>query len=1732
MAKKPSTKKDIWKQEFANTHKNEGRGAIEKRENFVRSQGGNEWDVKGFDRFMDYRTARKEMYEPGNTEATSSFTQSYNNNQEKLQEKWDKEAEEKRITKEAETKNAQEVERVQKTYGNKHPKENSFISDLIKIGTLATKQALTKKPQTDDALQLALDYVKKGIKPNDATSEIARGISRTTNTFAFGLPKEIAKDKAAEYHQTNRKSGSQMADVFLKDFEERKGGEKAADFVYDALGYLAPASKLYGTLNASKAGKALTNYGSQSIGKRLASEAGKGAIIGNLLSNAEVGAREAVNPADYNWKDNAKQIAFGTATGAIADPALYGLGKGIGKGFESASNKAMKNILPDKNEASKRLSQLVKEYHQEQAPLPNKPDPRGMNDLIPSGSDITNPKFVSKLNSQTKPEVTVPKYGQSLDEILANPRPDIPEIPVPKINEPVQKADTSPIDSEIETLTRQIEQVNNQPKPKTKTEIDDALRSLEINDGYLSSSKTKGKISDADYRQKIQENELKRESLLNENQVYTHDVADELKPSWNNDAKSFELGDYSAKKAYGGGLTVKKGSETIGKFRTEEDAKRFMQESVATEKGIDVSFDKEGVLNWKSTYDESSKKWDIQAGDYSIHRGGKDNWTVKNKNDVIGTYKNEKKAQEVAQRHYDSQSKVSEEAIGIEQRLNELSQQREGLLNPPKNETMVQQEPPLKTEVTQSQRPENLPHVDGERQHFNTIANSDKISPELLERIQQADRTYTPMTNKEQVDFANEYVSKDIEQAYQFVKNTDKLDPRHIAVGHRLIDEFQKAGNFDKALDVVEVLAEHGTKSGQNVQAFSLYNKLSPEGQLLRAQRRVNQINEHISNPKKQVKLTEQNIQDITHAADSIQKMTGQQEQTNNVIKIMDSIKNGKTATDVELETVRSFVDDAKKFIGDLDVKPAKVKPVKDVRTRDKIVNHMNSAEEAARQRILARKNRANSLPVDIFYDYTVIGASKIAKGTVKFADFSEQMVKEFGDDIKPYIQQVYNKAVETFNLQSQSMTAKRLSEVEKITNKALKDKSLSEDEAEVIREFASRIGNMSGDARLEASMELQSTLQALERPTFGQMLSTAQTIAQLFNPKTIVRNAFGNELFYRLEQINKLVATPVDIARSKLFGKERTITFISNNQGHYWENFFTGGKAGWKGVNPLGLNTAYDIGSPAFSSNAQNLGFVKKALVSKWNPLKYLEKGLGATLRSFDNAGYMRAYNKTIGELATLRAINEGLKGDAKKQAIQTYIREADQNMIDIADQYGKYATFQDNTKLSTLLTKAKQGMNEISTKAVTFGMAPTKDFGFGDLILKYPKTPGNLIMRALEYSPAGVVRGVSLLKDAMKTKNPLTTKESTLAFTRAITGTAGFSLLGFHLADLGILTGRGDTDYEVATLERNAGKQPNSVNVSALKRYVQSGLNKDAAKLQEGDTFYSYDWAQPISMAIALGVGVNQSVKENKNPSALDMGKSAVNSAVDTVVNMSVLSGLNNFINGYQGEGWTEKAEGVAKGALSSFVPTALNQVRQLNDNTARTTHDDTFTGETLNRAKNRIPSAEKSLPPAYDTLGNERETYQNGSNNPINVLLNPSFVSKYQPSAEEKFVIDFINKNGDKKVAPYLAKKKLDGQKLTGEQYAELQSIMGTETQKGFKDVIPDLKGETDIEKISKTLRKVIRDAAKTAKGEIKRQLVTQKQLDEANKKYDLNAETVNSRIAKGWTIQRALTTPWDE
>lgn len=966
------------------------------------------------------------------------------------------------------------------------------------------------------------------------------------------------------------------------------------------------------------------------------------------------------------------------------------------------------------------------------------------------------------------------------------------------------------------------------------------------------------------------------------------------------------------------------------------------------------------------------------------------------------------------------------------------------------------------------------------RGFVETLQESPKTSEEVASTLETNPKSYYEVKpNVTSAEQANANIAQGLDETYRKVMTVNnKNDYAEVVFsGHRLIDEYGKLGgeeNIKKAVDVAEKMAELGTKWGQGIQAFSGYNRLTPEGVLVHAQRIAKKVNENLPIGAKPAEVTSQMADQLMDLATTGQQMGTTKGLANDVLTIIERAKTGEKLTAEETAKIKQLISEARKFVKSPGIKEAK--PIQNVRVRDTVIEFFDKQEMEAMARIKARRSRLNTTPIDEYADWAIVGASKLAKGTVKFAKWSEDMVKTLGEEIRPHLEDIYSKATELFN-SKKSLKPRELSNVEKIAEKVIKSKNVGEAEAKEIRTMASKVANLSGDAKDVASQDLQFVLNQLERPTVGQRISMGQTIMQLFNPKTWTRNIIGNEVFYRLERLNKYVSTPIDWATSKLTGKERTITFAKAGQGGYWEGFLKGAKAGLKGVNPEGLTTQFDIKGTMFKS--------------KLNPLHWLEKGLGLALKGFDYAAYLRAKNQTIGELATLRAMNEGLKGEARNLAINQYVREADENIIAVAEEYGKYVTYQDNNVLSMALTKVKRALN--------LG----QDFGFGDMVLKYPKTPGALIMRGIEYSPAGFLRSAYQLKPLLQGK-PANSREAILALSRAITGTTGLTGMGYFLADKGIITGAASKDKDLRELQRQAGEGAYQVNGSALTRWVKSGFNPAEAETREGDTLFSYDWMQPIAMAISLGANIQQNVKEQKEPLS-NVGQTVVSSiegGLSTMVEQPVLQGILKLTQGYSdGEGLMKNITNIAKEVPASFTPTLLNQLRAANDNTKRVTYNPSPIMESLAKAQAKVPGYAANLPIDYDTLGRPKLTYQD--NSWFNVFLNPAFVNKYELTPSAKLVIDIYKQTGETKQVPRVVNKYLIVDKhdidptirrgqtvkidLTPEEFSELQRITGTLVNDKLSRMSPRRNADEQIEAIVN----VLNDAGEKGRNYIKRQ-----------------------------------------
>jgi len=603
------------------------------------------------------------------------------------------------------------------------------------------------------------------------------------------------------------------------------------------------------------------------------------------------------------------------------------------------------------------------------------------------------------------------------------------------------------------------------------------------------------------------------------------------------------------------------------------------------------------------------------------------------------------------------------------------------------------------------------------------------------------------------------------------------------------------------------------------------------------------------------------------------------------------------------------------------------------------------------------------------------------------------------------------------------------------------KDVKLGKDTIEQISTLAKRMGEATDPfMKVELGQEIQSILSKIPEPGILKKVSTIQTMAQLLNPKTVLtRNPLGNEIFYRLERVNKYAASAVDFARSTLTGADRQVTFHSVKQGEYWKNWLAGLKAGWKGVSPSGLDTQFEIHAPAFKE--------------KWNPLTYLEKALGVSLRSFDHAAYKRGVNQTLGELGWLQARNEGLTGAARREAAKNHANNASDKMLQIADDYGKYITFQDNNVLSKTLSGVKKTLN--------LG----QDFGIGDLVIKYPKTPGALIMRGLDYSPAGFLRSAYLVSEPfLKRGAKADVREIEVALSRAITGTLGLTGLGYYLADKGIITGRSEENKKVTGLEKSIGGGRYQVNLSALKRWALSGFQDTS--IQENDRLYTYDWAQPVALALSLGANMNEAVVSSEQKRATrgllagvpGTAESSISGAIESITEQPLFTGIKNL---FGGQGPVQAGLDVVEGMPSSFTPTLLNQFRQVVDPVQRETWNPSLLSRSINRVKARLPGLSESLPKRFDVFGKESKVMENP--NAFNIFLNPGFTSTYRPTPAAQLVLEIYDSLGETKQLPRVAPRYLVFQgkrvNLTGGQISAFQENIGKATEAIFSGLAGD-------------------------------------------------------------------------
>lgn len=521
-------------------------------------------------------------------------------------------------------------------------------------------------------------------------------------------------------------------------------------------------------------------------------------------------------------------------------------------------------------------------------------------------------------------------------------------------------------------------------------------------------------------------------------------------------------------------------------------------------------------------------------------------------------------------------------------------------------------------------------------------------------------------------------------------------------------------------------------------------------------------------------------------------------------------------------------------------------------------------------------------------------------------------------------------------------------------------------------------------------------------RKQISETAGGVQTVAQLGNPRFVVRNVIQHVAFGKQERTATRIAAALDWAISKGTGKGRQVFAPRGSDlASYIRNW---GKA----------ITAYKKGEPL--PGRPNADYIT-ADANK------LDKGVRKVMNWIneipDAANWQTRFEQSL----------QSIVGNQKRLKAPLDMDGA----IDQAMMEANKASLRDPNFISSALLSLKQGLNKLSSPV--FG---SDKFGAGDFILKYAQTPGALLRRGLERSPLGLFQ---VAKEAA-TPGPFRRRNTLLALSRVAEGAATGAGLGAALAAAGVLVGPEEESRSGKAMEREEGVRGYSLNASALLRRLSGDFD---SKMQEGDQLYSIDWLQPWAMNLSAGAAVYNLYEQGKLggvSGAKASGEAVYNSlakTLDVMGDQSVLKNLARFADRAKGETFGQITwsfmKAVGLDVPSSFVPSLARQARQVVDPMERDTRAEQrggfsgFVEEAKNRALAQLPGVSERFPTRPSLLtGKDRKTALGEMETPGRTLaqFSPANVSTFTPRPVAREIAR-LNREGESVTVAFPAPKK---------------------------------------------------------------------------------------------------------
>lgn len=607
---------------------------------------------------------------------------------------------------------------------------------------------------------------------------------------------------------------------------------------------------------------------------------------------------------------------------------------------------------------------------------------------------------------------------------------------------------------------------------------------------------------------------------------------------------------------------------------------------------------------------------------------------------------------------------------------------------------------------------------------------------------------------------------------------------------------------------------------------------------------------------------------------------------------------------------------------------------------------------------------------------------------------------------------------------------------VENLTEDLKKQYGEKAPDLKIDRDLAEEFLNAKDDdARTEAMKEIYRDIGRQMPSRFIDKWNAWRYLSMLGNPRTHVRNIVGNVGFVPAVTVKNVIGAGIESAANAVSGGKvgRTKAILTTKDAGLI-------KAAWSDYANIREQA---LGSGKYNDNVNVRQEIEEGrTIFKPKLLEAMRK-FNSTALDAEDAWFSKPhYAAALAQFCKANGITaEQVAGGKGIEAAREYaIREAQK------------ATYRDTNAFSQMISDLGRYRGDNKMKRLGSTLA--------EGILPFRKTPANILVRGVEYSPIGFLKSISYDLVQVQKGNMQATEMIDRA-AAGLTGT-GLMMLGLYMAKEGILRGSGGDDEKKKKFDELQGHQ------------------EYALELPNG-TSITLDWLAPEALPFFVGANLYEQMQANNGYLTMSDMLQAASNVTDPLLSMSCLQSLNDVFDavGYASSGNTNALTSAVASAATSYltqgIPTVFGQAERTGESTRMTTYTDKNKFLTpdmqyaLGKSSARIPGVDYGQIPFIDAWG-RTESSGGVVARAFNNFANPAYTSKVSGSKMEDELSRLYEATGEAKVLPQRAPKSFtvnkENKQLTGEEYVKYATKRG---QTSYK-IVSELTGLASYKSMS--------------------------------------------------------------